>query len=225
MSEYFLINILTILFPLVLTFEKNLKFYKNLPYVLISMVIVGGVYIYWDVLATERGDWAFNDLYILGIRFFGLPLEEILFFVTVPYAMIFLYETFNFYVKDRRIKFNCRNLYFVAFFFFLIALNNYSQPYTFTVMIFMSIFFVLVNLSSSDLANSRNFWLFMVLSYIPFFSVNYVLTSLPIVTYGNNAIWNFRVTTIPVEDFFYSFSLISLSILIYTLAKRQWKGN
>ena len=61
------------------------------------MVIVGGVYIYWDVLATERGDWAFNDSYILGIRFFGLPLEEILFFVTVPYAMIFLYETFSFF--------------------------------------------------------------------------------------------------------------------------------
>ena len=225
MSEYLLINILTIIFPLVLTFEKKLKFYNNLPYLFLSIIIVGGAYIYWDVLATARGDWAFNDIYIVGIRFFGLPIEEILFFVTVPYAMIFLYETFNFYIKDKRLKFNCRNMYFVAFFYFLIALNNYSQPYTFTVMIFMSLFFVLANLSKSDLLSSRNFWLFMILGYIPFSIVNYILTSLPIVTYGKNAIWNFRITTIPVEDFFYSFSLIGLSLLIYTLAKRQWKKN
>ena len=225
MSEYLLINILTIIFPLVLTFEKKLKFYKNLPYLLLSIIIVGGAYIYWDILAMARGDWAFNDIHIVGIRFFGLPIEEILFFVTVPYAMIFLYETFNLYIKDKRLKFNCRNMYFVAFFYFLIALNNYSQPYTFTVMIFMSLFFVLANLSKSDLLSSRNFWLFMILGYIPFSIVNYILTSLPIVTYGKNAIWNFRITTIPVEDFFYSFSLIGLNLLIYTLAKRQWKKN
>ncbi len=225
MSEYLLINILIIIFPIVLSFEKKLKFYKNLPYVFLATFIVGGVYIYWDVLATARGDWAFNDDYLIGLRFFGLPLEEILFFITVPYAMIFLFETFNFYIKDKRLKFNCRNMYFVAFFFFLIALNNYTQPYTFTVMIFMSLFFVLANLSNSDLLNSKNFWLFMILSYIPFGTVNYILTSLPIVTYGKSAIWNFRITTIPVEDFFYSFSMIGLNILIYTLAKRQWKRN
>ena len=89
----------------------------------------------------------------------------------------------------------------------------------------MSLFFVLANLSKSDLLSSRNFWLFMILGYIPFSIVNYILTSLPIVTYGKNAIWNFRITTIPVEDFFYSFSLIGLNLLIYTLAKRQWKKN
>lgn len=225
MSEYLLINILTISFPLLLTFEKKLKFYKNVPYAFFAIIVVGAVYIYWDILAAARGDWAFSDDHTIGLRFFGLPIEEILFFVTVPYAMIFLYETFNFYIKDKRLKFNCRNLYFVAFFFFLIALNNYPLGYTFTVMIFMAIFFVLANLSNSELPTSKNFWLFMIIGYIPFFVVNYILTSIPIVTYGKSAIWNFRITTIPVEDFFYSFSLIGLNLLIYTLAKRQWAKN
>ena len=80
MSEYLLINIATIIIPLALSFEKKLKFYNNYPSLFFSIFIVGSIYIAWDIIATARGDWAFNKEYILGVHIFNLPLEEVLFF-------------------------------------------------------------------------------------------------------------------------------------------------
>jgi lycopene cyclase domain-containing protein len=69
------------------------------------------------------------------------------------------------------------------------------------------------------LINSRNFWITIFITYIPFLIVNYILTSVPIVTYNSEAFWNIRITTIPLEDFIYSFSMIALWILFYELGK------
>jgi len=66
----------------------------------------------------------------------------------------------------------------------------------------------------------------ILISFIPFFIVNYILTSLPVVEYNPEAILGIRVLTIPVEDFFYSFAMISGWIIIYCLLKeRDRKSN
>ena len=103
MSTYLYINFAIILFPLLLSFEKRMKYYSNFKNLLISILLIGSLYIAWDVFATFRGHWSFNPIHVLDIKFFGLPLEEILFFITVPYSCIFAYEGIKHYLKDAKL--------------------------------------------------------------------------------------------------------------------------
>lgn len=219
MSEYLLINILIISVPLILSFEKNLKFYTKLPFYFFSVLIVSTAYIIWDSIATIRGDWGFNPEYLNGLYFFNLPIEEILFFITVPYSCIFIYETIGFYIKEKKLSFN---KYVFIFALIILLINAYAfkdQIYTMTVSFYAASFFLISILLFDKLILSRNFWITIFITFVPFFIVNYILTSVPIVTYNSESIWNVRITTIPAEDFIYSFSMISLWILFYELGK------
>lgn len=223
MSKYLLINIFTIIVPLLLTFEQKLKFYKKLPAVFIAILVVSTVYIIWDVFATRAGDWAFNPKYLLGVYFFGLPLEEILFFITVPYSIIFIYETAKFYLKEREIFLN-KYFYFGVMILLIAGIVLFAdQYYTMTVLIYCVAFFVLASVFFPAILKSKIFWVTILISYIPFLIVNYILTSLPIVTYNASAIWGKRFITIPLEDFFYSFSMISLWLFVYLTADNKLK--
>lgn len=225
MSEYLLINIFIIIVPLVLLFEQKLKFYKKLPAVIISILVVSTVYIIWDSFATKAGDWAFNPKYLIGIYFFDLPLEEILFFITVPYSVIFIYETVKFYLQEREIFFS-RYIYFSVMILLIAGTILFAhQNYTMIVLIYCITFFVLSLLFFPAILKSKIFWITILISYMPFLIVNYILTSLPIVTYNSSTIWGNRFLTIPLEDFFYSFSMISLWLLVYLFAdgKLKWQ--
>ena len=215
MSTYLLINILIILFPLVLSFDKNLKFYRNVKYVLASILIVSSAYIVWDIIATNRGDWAFSEQHLLGIYFYVLPLEEILFFITVPYSCIFIYETIKFYINETVYPIK-KNIFLIPVISFIVlALVFNKQAYTFTVLLYSAAFFLLGVLTNSKLLTSKIFWISILICFVPFFIVNYFLTSIPVVTYNDTAFSAIRVITIPLEDFLYSFSMVSLWILFY----------
>ncbi|MFA7288582.1 MAG: lycopene cyclase domain-containing protein [Melioribacteraceae bacterium] len=223
MSTYLAINILVILFPLILSFEKKLKFYKDFKSVIPSIVLSAFPFIIWDDIAALRGDWGFNAEHLIGVYIFSLPLEELLFFFTIPYAIIFLFETGKYYLTDKSIMVNKYLIYVVALLSTLFAFVFQDQYYTFTVLLFMPIILLLLILVKNSLLNSRFFWFFMLWTYIPFFVVNYLLTSLPIVIYSPSAIWELRITTIPAEDFIYSFALIGLNLFIYTKIKELWQ--
>ena len=223
MSTYLLINIAIIFFPLILSFDKNLKFYKIIPYVLQSIAFISTAYIVWDVIATERGDWAFSPEHFIGFYILGLPIEEILFFITVPYSCIFIYETVSFYVKETKFNFNTKLFLIPAVLLLIFGIIFYDQNYTFTVSVFAASFFIGAILFNKSLLASRNFWITILIGFIPFLIVNYFLTSIPVVTYNEAAFSNKRFITIPYEDFLYSFSMISLWILFYELAKEKKK--
>lgn len=225
MSEYFLINIFTIIVPLLLAFENKLKFYKKLAAVITSISFISTVYIIWDVLATKAGDWAFNPKYLMGNYFLGLPLEEVLFFITVPYSIIFIYETVKFYLKEREIFFN-KYFYLGVMTLLIVGIILFAdQNYTMIVLIYCLVFFVLALFFFPAILKSKIFWVTILISYVPFLIVNYILTSLPIVTYNSSSIWGNRFLTIPLEDFFYSFSMISLWLFVYLIVdgKLKWQ--
>src|SRR4028119_1704544 len=96
---YLLIDVLSVLFPFVLSFDKKVAFYKLWKYLLPAIGINGVLFVLWDIYFTAHGVWSFNPEYICGIYIFNLPIEEVLFFVVVPYSCAFIYECLNAYVE------------------------------------------------------------------------------------------------------------------------------
>lgn len=225
MSQYLVINIFVIIIPLILSFEKKIKFYKKFRDLSISILTVGSIFILWDMFAVKRGDWYFNTQYINGIYLFSLPLEEILFFITIPYSSIFLYETLKFYLQKKipNNEFHLKKIYPALIIAALLILSVVfiNRYYTFTIMSFCAVFLLVSMFLFYDLLTSKLYWIFISATYIPFIIVNYFLTSLPIVIYNPEAIWGIRFLTIPVEDFFYSYSLLSLYLFIYIKSERK----
>jgi lycopene cyclase domain-containing protein len=229
--NYLLLDVLIILFPFLLSFKWKFKYYKFFKPLGASIFIVGISYIIWDVLVTYRGDWGFNEEFLVGIEIFGLPVEEILFFAVVPFACIFIYENLVFFVKEKKIPFNKWFYIGLAVIFLIVGLSFRNQEYTILAMFSCALFFIVAPTIMPNLLQSMNYWLYIILSFIPFIIFNYLLTSLIVVWYDPNAIWggdgawNGRFLTIPFEDFFYNFAMLSFYLMVYIYFKKRWIGR
>ena len=225
MSQYLLINILIILFPLLFSFEKRIKYYLKTKYLLISILIVGSIFILWDVFATHRGHWSFNPNYILGIKILGLPVEEILFFITVPFSCIFAYEGIKYYLHEKKLfKETKWTPIILGVAFILLALSPIGGEYTTLAFASVGLTIMFISFFMLELFSSKLFWVYTLFTILVFFIFNYLLTSIPIVLYSPSAIIGFRVITIPIEDFMFNFSMLTLYLAVYLWAKRKLKS-
>ncbi|RFZ82277.1 lycopene cyclase domain-containing protein [Mucilaginibacter terrenus] len=209
---YLLINFLTIVFPIALSFDKRVAFYKSWKYLWQGLLITGLVFLFWDVLFTIYGVWSFNPNYIVGIKFFGLPLEEILFFLTVPFSCIFIYACLNYYVKWQISNAFARQLsnVMIGLSVALLAVN-YTRLYTVVTFGLLAILLlILVYVVKAEWLG--RFYLAFLVSLLPFYIVNGILTSLPVVLYNNAQNMGVRVYTIPFEDHFYSMALLMMNV-------------
>lgn len=64
----------------------------NRPRRWLAALIPSIAFVLWDVLVTQSGWWSFAPAYTLGPRLFGLPLEEIGFFLVIPTCAILSFE-------------------------------------------------------------------------------------------------------------------------------------
>ena len=220
---YLLINLFTIFFPVLLSFDKRVQFYRSWRYIWPGMLITGLLFLGWDVLFTVKGVWSFNSKYITGITLFHLPLEEILFFLTVPFACIFIYSCLNFYVKAQttvRIATITSNLLIIVAVLMLVFF--YNKVYTLITFGLLLILMVLLQYALKVSWLSR-FYRAYALSLIPFYLINGILTAVPIVLYNNAQNMGYRVGTIPVEDHFYSMCLLLMNVGFFELFKTKQK--
>ena len=100
MSGYMFILILSFIAPFVLSFFPNLRFYRNSRALLFSILLIVIIFGAWDVFATKRGHWYFSPEGVYPFRVINLPLEEVLFFVIIPFCCIFTWEAID-YIKKR----------------------------------------------------------------------------------------------------------------------------
>ncbi|MCX7654947.1 MAG: lycopene cyclase domain-containing protein [Treponemataceae bacterium] len=218
---YVMLNLFVLLLPLALSFDKKVAFYKSWPstFRAIGMVVIlfGG----WDVWKTSRGVWSFNNRYVGTWRFLGLPLGEWLFFICVPYACLFMLSCVRAYVKDKE-------FYFPEWVWFLLVLVWMGggvlfreQLYTGVVFVSVGISLVIVRFLTPHNRGSRNFWLAIGLTYIPFLITNGILTGLPIVLYDDSKNIRIRLGSIPLEDFLFSLSMVLLSFTFFD----YWEGK
>lgn len=217
---YLLINFLTVFFPVILSFDKRVRFHSNWRFIFPGLLLTGGLFLIWDYLFTIFDVWSFNEKYIQGIAFFNLPLEEILFFITVPFACVFIYECLNYYVRRDILK-NVTPVisWLLAVFSVLMLLLFYNRVYsliTFGLLLLTSFYF----LWKRPRYLSR-FYLAYFVSLIPFYIVNGLLTSLPVVIYSNLENTGVRVGTVPLEDHFYSLTLLFFNIAFFEYFRKS----
>ncbi|MFC1699754.1 lycopene cyclase domain-containing protein [Candidatus Omnitrophota bacterium] len=100
MSDYILVLIIAGIIPFALSFWPPLKFYRQRRALVLTLGLIVLIFGSWDVLATFRGHWYFNPRAVWPLKIINLPLEEVLFFVVIPFCCIFTWEIVK-YLKQR----------------------------------------------------------------------------------------------------------------------------
>jgi len=218
---YLLINFLTVIFPILLSFDKRVAFHKSWKFIWPGMAITGLVFLFWDVLFTVKGVWSFNSEYITGIKFFELPLEEILFFLTVPFSCIFIYACLNHYVSWSIPNGVSKWISNLMIFLSVVMIGVYhDRLYTVVTFSLLLVLLILLQYVFKSVWLKR-FYMAYIVSLLPFYIVNGILTAIPIVLYNNAENIGKRVGTIPVEDHFYSMALLVMNVGFFEYFKNK----
>jgi lycopene cyclase domain-containing protein len=222
-NTYLLINFLTVLFPIILSFDKRVRFFQSWKYIFPGLFISGLLFLFWDYLFTIYGVWSFNPDYVKGIYFLNLPIEEILFFVTVPFACIFIYECLNYYIKrDLLESVSVYISYLLIGLCTVLLVLFYDRVYSLITFGLLLVILLIAQFVLKLKFLSR-FYLAYLVSLIPFYIVNGLLTSIPVVMYNNEENMAFRVGTIPFEDHFYSMAMLLLNIMFFEYFRKRAK--
>tara|TARA_B100001964_G_C14094889_1_gene536548 strand:+ start:531 stop:824 length:294 start_codon:yes stop_codon:yes gene_type:complete len=90
--EYILVLIAILLISIFLDHKYHTKLYdsrKERILIPIVFLILGSI---WDTFAIWRGHWSFSGSGLIGIKIGLMPLEEYLFMLIIPYAILTHYK-------------------------------------------------------------------------------------------------------------------------------------
>lgn len=221
-SLYFWINGAIIVFPFVFSFEPRIQYFRRWPAFVKSFLSVGLFFIFWDVVATARGHWAFNPQMVGRAKVGGLPFEEVLFFFTAPFSSLFVYEVLSYaHWGAGSVGLSRPVLRLSALILVLAGIIAWPREYLAVVLVMAGITVGLLAGPLHRLALERRYWLWLVIGFGLFGFFNYWLTSIPVVTYGPAFVSGWRISTIPIEDFLYNFCLLTLFLGVFRFwAKR-----
>jgi lycopene cyclase domain-containing protein len=217
---YLILLVGSISVPLFLSFDKKVKYHKNLKYIFPAILITAAIFWIWDVWFTTTNVWSFNQEFTLGVNILEMPIEEWLFFIVVPYCCLFIYEVLKFYLEKQEypVLFQTLSLFMTAGF----ALMSYlfrHQNYTFITFLLSAIYLGYIVFRGKFKSRITKFYFAYFVSLIPFLVVNGILTSLPVVVYNPAHILNIRILNIPIEDFSYLFLMLLMATTIYEALK------
>ncbi len=222
---YLLLNLSSISIPLIASFHPRLQFYKKWKSLFAAIALTSIFFVTWDILFTEWGIWGFNSRYYLGYKIVGLPIEEWLFFICIPYACIFMhYSLLELFPKlkypDALFKIF---KYSIVTLLIIMCILFHDRWYTMINFIYAILLIVLVNEVKPLLL--KRFIFTFILMLIPFFIINGILTGSwieeQVVWYNDLENIGVRLGTIPVEDIIYAFTLVLSNIILLEYFERN----
>lgn len=213
---YVAFNLVILLPCLVISSRLKINTHKKTKHLLFAYSVVSVPFIIWDVFATSRGHWSFAQSYTLGIKLFGLPIEEIAFFFTVPFGCMLVWDS----LKVVKGKVSPKNSIIPLFAVTLIAaallLIGFGKEYTQIVTTTALLTVGTLLWKGRYLIEQKRFWAYQYTCLGLFIVFNLYLTAIPIVSYGDAFNVGVRFITIPIEDFFFNFTLLNLFLVAYT---------
>ncbi len=218
--EYVIFNLLVVIGPLSLSFDRRLRFVRQWPRALLSTLTAALPFITWDWLVTGR-HWWFNPQYTAGTYIGPLPLGEWLFFLTVPFASLFVWEVLKSYFPDAGVR--GRRIYLIAPVLLLLAVVAWlaGREYTGLALGALSLIISLDDFSGSRVLTRGNAVRYALIIGLLMMICNGYLTARPVVLYDPAYQLDLRLITIPVEDFFYGYGLVLLTTLVHERLSRH----
>lgn len=213
--EYLIFNLIIFLASTIAVIVYKNAHFPQFKSAILAILSLAFPYIIWDSLVTGTW-WHFNPMYIIGPTFAGLPLEEWLFFLVVPWATLLLWCNFPLLSESK--KLNNGWLPWVA----LILVSVWIAVQSLYGLTVASLFLILVIFLGKRCLQSH--WIMMmVLTLILTAICNAYLTWRPVVIYQENAISGLRLGTIPIEDFYYGLVLVLGVTYVYERIKYEPK--
>lgn len=240
---YLTVDLAVLAVPLAFSFDRKVRFVRFWPALFPAIAVMMALFIPWDIAFTERGIWGFNEAYLSGIWIAGIPLEEWLFFICIPYACIFTYESLKFYVPNppwRPLAIPATAMLAVAS--SALALTYWDRSYIATTSVLNAALCVGLAVYAARKPAAREWnhrlWLAYLPLLIPFIISNGVLTGLDfwqfpvfngtvdavteqIVWYNNDHNLSFRIFSMPIDDLFYGFLMIAMTVISYELIAKK----
>lgn len=221
---YAFLLLISLSIPLLRSFEPLIRFWQKWPPLFAGTLVMMLVFIPWDIVFTQHEVWSFNHRYVLGAYLFGLPIEEWLFFVVIPYVIVFTYEVFRYFLP--RLDFPRLSFWLsilLGVFFVLVGLLNTGRTYTLVVMLLTGFLALLQPVLGTHKKFLSHFYFTYLVMLVPFILVNGALTGLfseaPVVSYDDARNLGIRILTIPIEDSVYLLGMMFITFMVYERLK------
>lgn len=215
---YLLVDLGAISVPLLASFHPKIRLHKHWKALWPAILIAAVPFIIWDGYFTKIGVWGFTPEYLTGFGLFGLPIEEILFFLCIPYACMFTYFCFRQWKGQLSLKSEQRVTWVCIGLCLVLGLTGAGRYYTSSAMSSLAIFLIYLKWQAKPQWLGLFYYSHQFL-LIPFFIVNGILTGSglkkPVVWYNNAENLGVRIFTIPIEDIFYGMLLLSLNAFLF----------
>lgn len=220
---YLLLNLVSLAFPLAFSRSRRFGFGPHWGKAWAAVALSALPFLAWDIWFARMGVWSFNPRYHIGASFLGLPLEEWLFFLAIPFACLFIYRQYRGSLEpgaEGRGRLSRVKPGFLVIIWSMTALALASVAILNPGGIYTLVVCLLGSATAGALALARPSWSAALLAavltqYLPFLLVNGALTSLPVVLYSGEAITGLRIGAIPVEDSVYTFILLAWPVAIF----------
>lgn len=216
---YSLILFFTVFICFIASFDKRIRFDRAFAPFLKASIIAGIFFIAWDVWFTHRGVWWFDTRYTVGLIIAGLPLEEWLFFIFIPFSCIFTYFCIDKFFELKVLSAFNNIVVFVSIIVCAVVALRYSDRIYTLVTALVTILTLLVFhffLRVQWISQASLVFTILMLGFLP---VNGILTGTglesPIVNYNPADFIGFRVFTIPIEDAVYGYTQFLLVLYFF----------
>jgi lycopene cyclase domain-containing protein len=181
-------------------------------------------FILWDIWFAKTGVWWFNSDYTIKLAIAGLPLEEWLFFICVPFACVFTYNCLDkFFDLSGANAFNNIIAFTICIVCMVVAALYHNKIYTLVTALAVTAILIYLHFIAKAVWLGQASFIFLILM-LGFFPVNGILTGTglqsPIVNYNQQEFLNIRILTIPVEDFLFGYTQFLLAIYFFKIFQK-----
>lgn len=216
---YLALDLGSIIVPLLFSFHPKADLAGKWKSIIPAILIPAIPFLIWDNWFTGMGVWGFTPKYLTGIYLMNLPLEEVLFFICIPYACLFTYVAVNYFKKEEPLPNHGLRITVVLIIGLTITgLRYIDRWYPSVTFISLAVYLLALQWMVKPKYLGRFYYAYLFI-LIPFFIVNGILTGTgldePVVWYNNAENIGIRMFTIPFEDTFYGMLLILMNVSIF----------